>query len=243
MSADEIKNAKFALMQWKENSLKHLVNANTLEGPLRDRYGLMSVEIGHEWKDVTDEFLNQVEAAQSFGRLQKDTGIQHLLSLKRSNTADCRFRELTYRLGEYSFGWILEKLNYEIANVRNQYMKYSNVEFIKLGIFPTVADSKANSTGLLTSGVTTYTLFNGWQHRYRHEFNGNSVGKVIADTWTISMRFAPDGASNKRYLIAECSLNGAEETVNAVEKLMASVKFDGEYRTQSTDSANQRSFK
>lgn len=206
--------------------------ATTPDGPLRDRYGLISVEIGHEWKDITTSYLDELNAAHSFGRLRNDTGIRQLLFLKRSNTADCKFRELTYSPGEHGFGWSLEKLNYEIANVRNQHIKYSNEEFIKLGIFPTVADTKANSTGLLTSSVTTYTRFNGWQHRYRHEFNGDRGGKVIADTWTISMRFAPDGASSKRYLIAECSLNGAQETVNAVERLMASVEFDGDFRIQ-----------
>lgn len=206
--------------------------ATTPDGPLRDRYGLISVDIGHEWKDVTDASLNQIEAAHSFGRLRKDTGIRHLLFLKRSNTADCKFRELTYSLGEHGFGWNLEKLNYEVANVRNQHIKYSNEEFIKLGVFPTVADTKANSTGLLTSSVTKYTRFNGWQHRYRHEFNGNRGGKVIADTWTISMRFANNGAPTKRYLVAECSLDGTQETDNAVEKLMERVEFDGDFNIQ-----------
>lgn len=208
--------------------------ATTPNGPLRDRYGLMSVELPREWKDATSGFRAQSEAAQSFGRLRSDTGIRHLLFLKRNEYGDCKFRELTYMPGEAGYVWDLEKLNYEVAQARNMAMKYSTAEFVRLGVMPQVSDTKANFTELTLSGATTFTRFQGWQHRYRHEFNGDRGGKVRADTWTLSMRFASKGTSAKRYLVAECSLDGSDrryqETVTAVEQLLASVDFDGDFR-------------
>lgn len=208
--------------------------ATTPDGPLKDRYGLMSVELPWEWKDATANFSAQSEAAHSFGRLRNDTGIRHLLFLKRNNYGDCKFRELTYLPGEAGYSWNLEKLNYEIAQTRNKFMNYSTAEFVRLGVMPQVSNSQANSTELTLSGATTFTRFQGWQHRYRHEFNGDRGGKVRADTWTLSMRFASKGSPSKRYLVAECSLDGSDrryqETVADVEQLLASVDFDGDFR-------------
>lgn len=208
--------------------------ATTPDGPLKDRYGLMSVDLPWEWKDATAAFRAQSEAAQSFGRLRSDTGIRHLLYLKRDKYGDCKFRELTYLQGEAGYAWSLEKLNYEVAQARNKFMNNSTAEFVKLGVIPQVSDTKANSTELTLSGATTFTRFQGWQHRYRHEFNGDHGGKVRADTWTLSMRFASKGTPVKRYLVAECSLDGSErryqETVAVVEQLLASADFDGDFR-------------
>lgn len=208
--------------------------ATTPDGPLRDRYGLMSVELPWEWKDATAAFRAQSDAAQSFGRLRNDTGIRQLLYVKRQNYGDCKFRELTYMPGEEGYAWSLEKLNYEVAQARNKFMGNSYAEFVQFGVIPQVSNTKANYTELTLSGATTFTHFQGWQHRYRHEFNGDRGGKVHADTWTLSMRFASKGTPAKRYLVAECSLDGSDrryqETVTAVEKLLASVNFDGDFR-------------
>jgi hypothetical protein len=208
--------------------------ATTSDGPLRDSYGLMSVELPWGWKDATAAFGAQSSAAQSFGRLRNDTGIRYLLYVKRHDYGDCKFRELTYMPGEAAYAWSLEKLNYEVAQVRNSFMNSSTAEFVRLGVMPQVSNTKANSTELTLSSATTFTRFQGWQHRYRHEFNGDRGGKVRTDTWTLSMRFASKGTRAKRYLIAECSLDGSDrryqETVTAVEKLLASVDFDGDFR-------------
>jgi hypothetical protein len=86
--------------------------------------------------DATAAFSAQSEAAQSFGRLRNDTGIRHLLFLKRNNYGDCKFRELTYLPGEAGYSWNLEKLNYEIAQARNKFMNYSTAEFVRLLLRP-----------------------------------------------------------------------------------------------------------
>jgi hypothetical protein len=48
------------------------------------------------------------------------------------------------------------------------------------------------------------------------------------------MRFASNGTPSKRYLVAECSLDGSDrrylDTVAVVEQLLASVDFDGDFR-------------
>ncbi len=208
--------------------------ATNPDGPLRDRHGLMSVKLPREWKDATAAFRAQSDAAQSFGRLRNDTGIKLLLYVERQNYGDCKFRELTYVPGEEGYAWSLEKLNYEVAQARNHFLGKSHDEFWKLGILPPASNTKAKSTELTLSGATAFTRFQGWQHRYRHRFNGDRGSQLFTDTWTLSMRFASNGTPARRYLVAECSLDGSDrryqEAVTAVEELMASVEFDGDFR-------------
>jgi|GEM_PF-481166 len=214
----------------------HSAYATTQDGSLEDGYGLISLNKFNEWEEITSVRLEELKAAHNVGMIRNDTGIRHLLDIKLKNTAECKFRELTYKSGEDGYRWDLFRLNFEVSNVRNQFMKYSNDDFLRLGVIPQVSDTKASSTKLIKAGASTYTRFKGWEHRYRHEFNGERGGKVIAETWTISMPFASNPSATRRFLVAECSLNGTLEAVDAVERLLTGLDFDGDISKQNADS-------
>jgi hypothetical protein len=208
--------------------------ATTTDGPIRDRYGLMSLELPPQWIDATADFRRQSDAAHSFGRLRNDTGIRLLLYVTRRDHGICMFRELTYTPGDEGYTWNLQKLNHEVANARNHVLGYSYDQFVHVGILPPASYTKATSIQLRLSGRSTSTRFHGWQHRYRYEFNRDQGSSTSAETWVLSMRFASDGTSAKRYLIAECSMDARGQTylenAASVEKLLESVDFDGDRR-------------
>lgn len=203
--------------------------------PLKDRFGLISITMPLGWEDATSTYIYRQDAAQSFGRLRNDSGIRQLLFVKREKLAECKFRELTYMPGETGYAWDLETLNQAVANTRNSYMNTTAIEFARLGIIPTALNTKANSTELKLSEATKFNGYEAWQHRYRHVFNGDRAGRVSAETWTISMRFASKGAATRRYLVAECSLEGSlkydQQAAASTEKLLAGIDFDGDIRT------------
>jgi hypothetical protein len=186
-------------------------------GTLIDRFGIISIDVPNHWNDDTDNYVLDSNKMIKHRHGIADPGIKSLLYVKsRKQYGSCKFRELRYLNTEEGYQFGIERLAYEVAQVRNSVLNtYGVMDYVATGVAVSPMQIKARHTMLESSSEIKLNKYYAWQMIYKHSFTAD----VVALTFTVVLRSTDtiNGKGPKFYVVGECDAEGNEKRVMEVK--------------------------
>lgn len=187
-----------------------------MSGRVRDRFGIMAVNLPSSWSDVTSDYLYETEEYQK--RHKPDPGIKSLLGFKsRNRTGFCKFRELSYAPGDEGYPWGVERLAFEVAAVRNAILQAEVADQYRMGVPVNPFQRKASHTELVESSEIEIKNNPVWRMTHEYWF-GKDEGHAFITTTVLRLASSENGDASRSFVVSECDFQGDEKLMENTRK-------------------------
>lgn len=207
--------------------------------PVRDRFGIMEINISGDYFDDTKSYLQDIETVRVKRGTPPNSGIKSLLMIRRNDgNANCKFRELRYLATEDGYRWETERLATEISIFANKiFTNYRMRDYLQLGIAAPIGENNTNRTELVSSTAVSMNTYSGWQATYSHQTiqaGRMNRGVTLSKTVVIKNPTAEVYDAPKKYIVAECAAGGtdyerATVVMNQITALLDAIRIQTDF--------------